>query len=314
MSRTRLPRIDGRRAARIRALLIAWYLRHRRDLPWRRTHDPYRILVSEIMLQQTQVDRVIPKYLAWLERFPTVAALAAARPRDVLLAWEGMGYNRRALYLHRAAQRVMTEFSGTVPTDIEALRTLPGVGPYTAAAVATFATGLPHAFADTNVERVLLRLFVGHPIPDHVRADAVQVMERTMPRHPLRGVPPGHWGHLLMDFGALVCKARPRCEVCPLQRSCRAYPQILSLPRTRVKPDTQVPDGRPHPDRIYRGRIVQYVRERDPAAVALRDIAPAIFPGYTTNDAPWFQGLVRGLLRDGLLVQEGRRHAVRLPT
>ena len=172
----------------MQALLLAWYARHGRDLPWRRTRDPYAILVSEVMLQQTQVERVIPRYLAWLERWPTAEALAAASPADVILAWQGLGYNRRAVNLHRAA-RVVAE-SGW-PDD---LTELPGVGPYTAAAIANFAFGRDVLPVDTNVRRV---------------------QERT------GGAFDASCAQALFDLGATVCLARvPRCGACPLAAAC----------------------------------------------------------------------------------------------
>jgi A/G-specific adenine glycosylase len=169
-------------------LLLAWFGQNGRDLPWRRTRDPYAILVSEVMLQQTQVHRVVPKYLEWLDRWPTAASLAAASPADVIRAWQGLGYNRRGLNLHRAAGRIAA--SGW-PVD---LTELPGVGPYTAAAIGNFAFGRDELPVDTNVQRVRER--TGHPFsPAAAQA--------------------------LMDLGATVCLARiPRCEVCPLARAC----------------------------------------------------------------------------------------------
>jgi A/G-specific adenine glycosylase len=169
-------------------LLLAWYGRFGRDLPWRRTKDPYAILVSESMLQQTQVARVIPRYEEWLERWPTVETLAAAATADVIRAWNGLGYNRRALALHRAARRVAAE---GWPDD---LTELPGVGPYTASAIRNFAFGEPVLPLDVNVERVMRRTrFVFSP-------SAAQA---------------------LMDLGATICLARvPRCSVCPLAASC----------------------------------------------------------------------------------------------
>jgi A/G-specific adenine glycosylase len=168
--------------------LLAWFSDHGRDLPWRRTRDPYAILVSEVMLQQTQVERVIPRYTAWLERWPTVVSLAEAPLADVLRFWQGLGYNRRAVSLHRAAQRIA---SNGWPDDLTAL---PGVGRYTADAVARFAFGAPVLPVDTNVRRV---------------------QERTG-----AGFGPAA-AHALMDLGATVCLSRvPRCSVCPLAGAC----------------------------------------------------------------------------------------------
>ncbi len=175
-------------ACRVEAPLLAWYARAGRDLPWRHTRDPYAILVSEIMLQQTQVDRVVPRYLAWLERWPTAESLAVASGADVIRAWQGLGYNRRALALHRAARMIAAD---GWPSD---LTNLPGVGPYTAAAIRNFALGenvLPH---DVNVDRVERR--TGHSFT----VAAAQA---------------------LMDLGAKICLARiPRCDACPLRAGC----------------------------------------------------------------------------------------------
>jgi A/G-specific adenine glycosylase len=168
--------------------LLTWFAEHGRDLPWRRTQDPYAVLVSEVMLQQTQVERVVPRYRAWLERWPTVESLAAASPADVIREWQGLGYNRRGLNLHRAAKAIA---DAGWPED---LTTLPGVGPYTAAAVASFAFGRAVLPIDTNVRRVQER--TGH---------------RFSPAA----------GQALMDLGATVCLARvPRCAKCPLARAC----------------------------------------------------------------------------------------------
>jgi A/G-specific adenine glycosylase len=172
----------------VEARLLAWFAEHGRELPWRRTRDPYAILVSEVMLQQTQVERVIPRYVAWLERWPTVDAVAAASPGEVIREWQGLGYNRRALNLHRAARRIAADGWP------EELTELPGVGPYTAAAVASFAFGRDVLPVDTNVHRVQKRT-------GHVFSAAA--------------------GQALMDLGATVCLARvPRCGMCPLADTC----------------------------------------------------------------------------------------------
>jgi A/G-specific adenine glycosylase len=172
----------------VEAALHAWFTKHGRDLPWRRTRDPYAVLVSEVMLQQTQVDRVVPRYLEWLERWPTVEALAGAAAAEVIRAWQGLGYNRRGLNLWRAAQAVARD---GWPDDLERL---PGVGPYTAAAVANFAFGADVLPEDTNVRRVQER--TGHAFSAAA-------------------------GQALMDLGATVCLARiPRCGICPLAASC----------------------------------------------------------------------------------------------
>jgi A/G-specific adenine glycosylase len=178
----------SRTLARVERLLEEWFAAHGRDLPWRRTRDPYAILVSEVMLQQTQVDRVVPRYLAWLERWPTVEALADASTADVIREWQGLGYNRRGVALHRAARHV-AELGW--PED---LTELPGVGPYTAAAIRCFAQGDDVLPVDVNVERVQRR--TGHAFP----SSSTQA---------------------LMDLGATICLARaPRCDACPLATAC----------------------------------------------------------------------------------------------
>ena len=183
----------------LRATLLDWYGRVRRDLPWRRTTDPYAILVSEVMLQQTQVARVVPRYLEWLERWPTAAALATASRAEVLAAWVGLGYNRRALALHAAATVVARD---GWPED---LRTLPGVGPYTAAAVGSFAFGAEVAAVDTNARRVAERLGRGRP-------------EDLLPAGRA-----AEWNQAAMELGATVCTARaPRCDTCPVAAWCAA--------------------------------------------------------------------------------------------
>jgi A/G-specific adenine glycosylase len=184
----------------MQAALLGWWGENRADLPWRHTHDPYAILVSEVMLQQTQVARVVPRYLAWLERWPTVEALAAASPAEIIAEWAGMGYNRRAVLLHRCAVAV-TEM-GDFPREPADLRRLPGIGPYTAAAIACFAFGAQVAAPDTNANRVLQRAF-GDP---------------GLPPPPERAY---EWNQALFDLGREVCIARrPRCGICPLAPGC----------------------------------------------------------------------------------------------
>jgi len=199
------------RATAFRRRLLAWYRRDGRDLPWRRTRDPYRILVSEVMLQQTQVSRVVPAYGRFLCRFPSVRALARAPLGEVLVEWSGLGYPRRARDLHRVARAT----SGRLPTDVAALDALPGVGAYTAGAVACFSTGAPVAFADTNIRRVLGRVLLGRTASER---QALELDAAVLP--------PGdaaRWHHALMDLGATVCVSRaPRCDVCPVYDTCLA--------------------------------------------------------------------------------------------
>lgn len=205
---------------RIAAALLDWYAENRRDLPWRRTRDPYAIWVSEVMLQQTRVEAVTPYYRRWLRRFPTVRRLARARSGSVLAAWEGLGYYRRALQLRRAAQVVVREHDGRLPRSAAQLRRLPGFGAYTAAAVAAFAFGEDEVALDGNLRRVLSRLTDLEVDPRTPEGEA-----RLM-RWARRNLPPGKasaFNQALMDLGAQVCLPRhPRCAACPLRRFCRA--------------------------------------------------------------------------------------------
>jgi A/G-specific adenine glycosylase len=205
-----------------RRRLLAWYRRHGRDLPWRSTRDPYRILVSEVMLQQTQVDRVVPKYHEWLERYPTFSALAAARERDVVKAWYPLGYNIRPRRLHHIAREAVSRYNGALPEDEASLRAFKGIGAYTAGAVRSFAFGQRAAILDTNVARVLSRVFVGeHPPRTSTSDKQLWQLSRTVLPH--RHV--FDFNQALMDFGAIWCSARkPRCGGCPMKARCRAYP------------------------------------------------------------------------------------------
>ena len=199
--------------------LLAWYARARRALPWRRTRDPYRIWVAEIMLQQTRAAAAVPYYRKFLNRFPDVAALASARPSQVLACWSGLGYYARARNLHRAARLIRR--NGAFPRDYAGWRRLPGVGEYTAAAVASIAFNQPHAVLDGNVVRVLARL---SGEPGNVAASATRDRLRELAERLLDRRRPGDFNQALMELGAIVCLPRaPRCAVCPLQAACRAY-------------------------------------------------------------------------------------------
>jgi len=194
--------------------LLAWGEAARRDLPWRRTRDPWSVLVSELMLQQTQVPRVLARYEPFLERFPTPAACRAASVGDVVAAWSGLGYNRRAVNLHRCAVAVCVRHDGRLPDDLDALLALPGIGPYTARAVLVFAFGRDIGLVDTNAGRFVARALAGESLTArHAQALAD------------RAVPPGHgweWGQAVFDLGASVCtKREPACERCPISQHCR---------------------------------------------------------------------------------------------
>ena len=222
MSAPSMPAPAARR--RFRRALLAWYGAHGRDLPWRRTSDPYHILVSEMMLQQTQVDRVIPKYHEWLDKYPSLDALAAAPARAVSATWRPLGYNIRPRRLQAIARESVARYNGCLPADEDTLLSFKGIGAYTAGAIRSFAFGQRAAIVDTNIARVLFRVFVnrGDAKAHATRKHLWALSEVLMPRKHVFD-----FNQALMDLGATVCVARkPRCPVCPMARMCRSYPAL----------------------------------------------------------------------------------------
>jgi A/G-specific adenine glycosylase len=206
---------------RMRLELLNWYHRNKRDLPWRQTSDPYAIWVSEIMLQQTRVAVVIERYTAFLQRFPTLHSLAAAEEQDVLALWSGLGYYRRARMLHRAAKEVVANHAGHMPTTAAELRKLPGIGSYTAAAIASIAHNQPIAVVDGNVERVLSRIHAWHS-RDTASEAAVRRKVEAFAQHLVDPRHPGDFNQAIMELGATLCTPRnPQCLVCPWAADCR---------------------------------------------------------------------------------------------
>jgi A/G-specific adenine glycosylase len=241
---------------RVVAPLRAWGDRTRRDLPWRRTRDPWAVLVSEVMLQQTQVARVVPRYEAFLAAFSTPAACAASAPAEVVRLWDGLGYNRRAINLHRAATVVADEHAGLIPDSLDALLALPGIGPYTARAVLAFAFERDHGVLDTNAARFLARAVAGR----RLAPTAAQRLADGL-------VPPGGawaWNQAVLDLGATVCvKRRPRCHDCPLEDVC-AWRAAGGPDGPDPADGTAGASGRQAPfagsDRQGRGRLVAALR------------------------------------------------------
>jgi len=279
-----------RRRAVVRAVL-AWYAENARDLPWRGPEvTPWQVMVSEFMLQQTPVERVLLPWRAWVERWPSPAALAAAPSGEAVRAWGRLGYPRRALRLHQAAVAITERFDGQVPADREALLSLPGVGSYTAAAIASFAHGRREVVLDTNVRRVLSRVDVGlaQPTPSPGVAELARAVD-FVPAAPARAA---RWAVASMELGALVCVARtPRCGLCPVQDQCAwraaGYPPATGAPRRG-----QSYDGT---DRQCRGRLLAVLRSSD-GPVAADELAAA-WP-----DAGQRERCLASLVADGLLV------------
>jgi len=216
---------------RFQQRLLTWYRRHGRDLPWRKTRDAYSILVSEIMLQQTQVERVIPKYREFLKRYPTLEALARAPVKEVRRTWYPLGYNIRPVHLHGIARETVARYNGRLPSDEKALRSFKGIGPYTAGALLSFAFKKDAPILDTNVRRVLGRVFLGPRRMKALRGQkALWDLSAAL-------VPPGKaydFNQALMDFGATWCTPRqPRCRPCPMKAFCQSYPLTLPTPPNR---------------------------------------------------------------------------------
>ncbi len=291
--------------------MLDWFATAARDLPWRRTRDPYRILVSEVMLQQTQVDRVIPKYEEFLAAFPNLAALAAAPVADVIKRWSGLGYNRRAVNLQRAAQAVLSEYGGVFPRDVAGLRRLPGVGAYTAGALACFAFEQDVFFMDTNIRRVVQRWQVGNT--RRVSDGELQKLGEQL-------VPAGQgwaWNQALMELGALICNStRPQCWRCPLRDECRAYAELRQAdemifaeqqsrqPLRRVAETGARSEAFVGSRRYYRGRIVAALRDLPTGeSLAVDALGSRIKAEYSAQERPWLEALLAGLLRDGLIAR-----------
>jgi A/G-specific adenine glycosylase len=289
--------------------LLTWYASYgRKHLPWRRGRDPYRVVVSEFMLQQTQVDRVLPVFEAFLLRFPDIAALAAAPTADVVRAWRGLGYNSRAIRLQNLARAVTSEHGGEIPQDAAMLRALAGVGPYTACAVRAFAFDCDEVAADTNVRRVMHRLLYGVEYPAKATARELDELAR-------RSIPPGgghDWNSAMMDLGATICTARtPKCLVCPLRDVCAAAPidvvQLSALAQRyapKRSPQESIPFERT--TRFVRGRIVDRLRELPPhQAISLLDLQRELQP-IVDRDEGTFRAIVERLARDGI-IEAGER-------
>jgi len=224
MSVTALPAPASRQ--RFRRALLAWYRKNGRNLPWRHTDDPYHILVSEMMLQQTQVDRVLPKYHEWLDRYPSLDALAAAPEDEVAHTWRPLGYNIRPRRLHAIARESVARYGGELPSDEETLLSFKGIGAYTAGAIRSFAFGQRAAILDTNVARVLFRVFVGRgdAKAHSMRRRLWGISEVVLPYKQVFD-----FNQALMDLGATVCIARkPKCPACPMAKMCRSYPDRRS--------------------------------------------------------------------------------------
>lgn len=297
----------GKQAGAIAEATIAWFEREARDLPWRGAEageiDPWAVLVSEFMLQQTQASRVIPLFEAWMERWPRPSALAAEAPGEAVRAWGRLGYPRRALWLHRAAVQLASEYGDEVPRDVEALLSLTGIGPYTARAVASFAFADRHPVVDTNTRRVIARLVHGLAAAGPPRATDLDDMESLLPEDPVRA---RLFNAAAMELGATVCTARtPACGSCPIAAWCEwrgsGYPENAPVVRRQASFEGS--------DRQVRGRIMSLLRSASDAVPVSEALAAAAAGGTRGPEQP--RRAYDSLIADGLLIElDG---AVRLP-
>ncbi len=312
MGAPRESRAMDSRIGRVRAALLAWYGRNGRShLPWRVRRSPYRTLVSEFMLAQTQAERVAVAFEPFVARFDSFATLAGASVADVLRAWQGLGYNSRAVRLRALAQIVVDRHGGRLPEEAEALRSLPGIGPYTASAVRAFAFDLDDAPMDVNIRRVIQRAFFGLEYPKPASLSAVESVARE-------AVPPGRshdWNSALMDLGATICTSRsPKCLICPLLAECAAAPvdaaRLDTLKRQASKPAARVPFERTV--RFARGRIVDRLRALEAGAtISFLDLHGSLNAILPDRDAGDVRAILAGLERDGLVTVTDERVSLR---
>ncbi len=291
----------------IPSALLAWYKRHGRDLPWRHTRDPYPVLVSEIMLQQTQVSRGILFYERWLKQFPDWETLAQAQNAAVLETWAGLGYNRRALMLRDIAKVVVTH--GLPKNEVE-WRAIKGIGPYTAAAISIFSLGARTLPIDTNIRRVLGRVFLGTFFPDQKQDKTIVARtSEILPKQNFQDIP-----QALFDLATSICTKTPQCALCPLRSQCKAAPHFLAgtieTPKVTIKKAKEaIHVGKNVPDRIYRGKALAFIRSHN--GVHEKVIGPAIDPTFNfKKDAKWMQDILKRLENDRMISKKGSRYFV----
>ncbi len=299
--------------------LLKWYEIHKRVLPWRSTVQiPYHVLVSEIMLQQTQVSRVVEKFQEFFVLFPTIADLASASRADVLMAWKGLGYNRRAILLHELAREVAAKHNGKIPSDPKILKSLPGIGEYTAGSVASFAFNLPIPAIDVNVRRIVLRVWKGvdqgMPMGKNEEDELRQYVENMIPSGKS-----SDFHSALMDFGSLVClRVKPLCSDCMLRAKCAFFPKykensgaVLFVAEKKEERGRKEM-GKHIPNRIFRGRILNFVRERGGSDVSVSTLGCTIKKDYHTEDKEWLLELCEKLQREGYLKYEMKGSRVKM--
>jgi A/G-specific adenine glycosylase len=335
------PMDQDARVHQFAAGMWEWFSRRKRTLPWRDldiaddTQRAYRILVSEVMLQQTQVSRVQVIFKQFLEKFPTLQALAAASNKDVILAWKGMGYNSRALRLRDAAKAVMDQHGGVFPRELDQLLAIKGIGAYTAGAIRNFAFGIPTPCVDTNIHRILHRVFDGpEPEKNDVKTQrkvlefagaSLRIALDIASEKILNGqwtvdnddkknraqLPTVHcqlntadWHAALMDFGSLTCKkSNPLCEECPMSQDiCKSAFRVKRIVKEKAKEPGRTVGAKFVPNRIFRGRAVDLLREA-PGGLTLREIGEGIAADWSRDLEPWLAELLQKLIKDHMLME-----------
>lgn len=279
--------------------LLQWFDRYGRDLPWRKTRNAYHILVSEVMLQQTQVSRVTLYYARWLTQFPNWDTLAKASNEEVIRLWSGLGYNRRALMLRDAARTIIKDGE---PKSAEDWRSIKGIGPYTAAALAIFSLHKKILPIDTNIRRVGARLWLGIPFPSQQHDEPIRQAGDTFLSQGTRfyDIP-----QALFDLATSICTKKPACEICPLQKDCQASSQFLAgavtIPKQSIKKTFEFRHrDKPFPDRIYRGRILKLLQQK--RTLSINTLGTNIDPAFETHhDQPWLLRMLDRMEKDQLI-------------
>ena len=284
------PRAHATTLRAVRRRILAWYVADHRDLPFRRSRDRWPVLVAEVMLQQTQASRISERFDAFLDRYPSPAAMAAATPAQVLTDWSGLGYNRRPLLLQRAARSLTSD---GWPDTVERLERLPGIGPYSARAIASIAFGQPVGAVDTNVRRWIVRRFAADPGDRRALQDVADRLAAGPSADPHEA---GTWTHATMEFGARICTARaPRCDICPVSRGCpsRFDPRRVPVPRQSASTAAT---------RAARGAVLRALASAPAHRLSRRKASQAVSGGANAID---YREITEGLERDGLLHQSG---------
>ncbi len=276
--------------------IMAWYRScGRHDLPWRKTMDIYHIAVSEIMLQQTNVPKVIEKYISFIERFPTIESLAKSQQKDVIMQWQGLGYNRRAIYLHKMAQSVQNDFGGFFPEDPNILISLIGFGPYTSRSIPIFARNCDIAACDVNIARIMRRV---HKVNDASEKQVIFWTEELLYHGHSRD-----WHNALMDFASIICTKRsPQCEMCPIKKQCLSFPDPQDAKKILRTEVGRSEHGKHIPRRIFRGRIIEYLRTHKGTTDQIGNVIKKDW--QSTKDRVWCESVLKGLKKDHMIVCE----------